>query len=63
MPAVSIITDAFVLSAGAMATNYGFPGFEYVTVPHPVANLTARQIRELARQVAPRVLQILGVGQ
>lgn len=63
VPAVSIITDAFRLSAGAMATNYGFPGFEYVTVPHPVASLTADQVRDLARQVVPRAFEILGVEQ
>lgn len=63
MPAVSIITDAFELPAKAMARNYGFPGFEYVTVSHPVASLSAAQVRQLAHDVTPRVLEILGVEQ
>jgi hypothetical protein len=63
VPAVSIITDAFALPANAMARNYGFPGFEYVTIPHPVASLSAAQVRQLAHDITPRVLKILGVGQ
>jgi signal transduction histidine kinase len=63
VPAVSIITDAFDLTARAMARNYGFPGFEYVTVPHPVASLSAAQVRRLAHDITPRVLEILGVGR
>ncbi len=61
MPAVSICTDAFVLPARAMAQVYGFPGFEFVTVPHPVASLDVAQIRALAAGVMPGVLRILGV--
>ena len=61
MPAVSICTDPFVLTAGAMARSYGFPGFEYVIIPHPVASLDAGQIRERARDLLPGMLRILGV--
>lgn len=61
LPAVSIITDAFAMPAQAMAKSYGFPGFEYLTVPHPVASLTYEEIQELAGRVIPRVFEILGV--
>ena len=44
-----------------MARSYGFPGFEYVTIPHPVASLDAGQIRERARDLLPGLLRILGV--
>ena len=40
-----------------MARSYGFPGFEYVTIPHPVASLGAGQVREPARDL----VRILGV--
>ncbi len=63
MPAVSIITDAFGLPARAMAKAYGFPGFEYLTVPHPVASRSLQEIRDLVRSIVPRVFEILGVGQ
>ena len=61
MPAVSICTDAFVVPAQAMARAYGFPGFEFVAVPHPVASLDETQIRVLARDLMPGLLRILGV--
>jgi hypothetical protein len=61
IPTVSICTDAFVVTAEAMAGVYGFPGFQFVTVPHPIASLDAEQIRTRAKDVLPDVLRILGV--
>ena len=61
MPAVSICTDSFRVSAQAMAKAYGFPGFEFVTVPHPIASLDEAQIQARARDVLPAVLRILGL--
>jgi hypothetical protein len=61
VPAVSICTDAFGVTARAMAQVYGFPGFEFVTVPHPVASLDVAQIRARVADVMPGVLRILGV--
>jgi hypothetical protein len=61
VPAVSICTDAFQVTAEAMAKVYGFPGFRFTTVPHPVASLDAGQLRARARGVLPDVLRILGV--
>ncbi len=61
MPAVSICTDPFVLTAQAMARSYGFPGFEYVSIPHPIASLTVEQIRDRVRDFMPDLLRILGV--
>ena len=60
VPAVSICTDAFVVPARAMAKAYGFPGFEFVTVPHPVASLDEAQIRARVRDLLPAMLRILG---
>jgi hypothetical protein len=61
VPAVSICTDAFVVPAQAMAKAYGFPGFEFVTVPHPVASLDEAQIQARVRDLVPGLLRILGV--
>ena len=63
LPAVSICTDAFRVPAEAMAAAYGFPGFEFVTVPHPIASLGMEEIRAHAAGVLPGVLRILGVEQ
>ncbi len=61
LPAVSICTDPFVLTARAMASAYGFPGFEYVSIPHPVASLTSSEISVRVRDLMPDLLRILGV--
>lgn len=61
MPAVSICTDSFLVPAQAMAEAYGFPGYEFVTVPHPVASLDDQQIQARVRGVLPEVLRILGL--
>ncbi len=60
MPAVSVCTDAFVVPARAMARAYGVPGFEFVTVPHPVASLDEAQIQARVRDLLPELLRILG---
>jgi hypothetical protein len=61
VPAVSICTDAFRVPAQAMAKAYGFPGYEFVTVPHPIASLDQAQIQERASAIVPEVLRILGI--
>lgn len=44
-----------------MAKAYGFPGFEFVVTEHPVASLARDEVAQRVRQMAPRILQILGV--
>ena len=61
VPAVSICTDAFVVPARAMAKAYGFGGFEFVTVPHPVASLDEAQITARVRDMLPELVRILGL--
>lgn len=63
MPAVSICTDAFAVPAAAMAKAYGLPGYEFVTVTHPVASLDDEGIRERVSMVLPDILRILGVAE
>ncbi|HEX6195472.1 MAG TPA: UGSC family (seleno)protein [Jiangellaceae bacterium] len=61
IPAVSICSDSFRMSGAAMARVEGFPGFEFLTVEHPMASLHAEQIRQRADKVVPDVVRILGV--
>ncbi|MBO0830539.1 MAG: hypothetical protein J2P28_07760 [Actinobacteria bacterium] len=61
LPAVSICTDSFVPAAEAMAKVYGFPGYQFVTMPHPLASLDDAQLQACARSLLPDVLRILGV--
>jgi hypothetical protein len=63
VPTVSICTDAFRVPAEAMAKAYGFPEFEFALTAHPVASLTLAEVRQRVQEMAPRILQILGVEQ
>jgi hypothetical protein len=61
LPAVSICTDSFRVTAQAMAQAYGFPGFEFVAIPHPIASLNEEQIGARVREALPGIVRILGV--
>ena len=59
VPAVVVCTDAFVGSAEAMAQMRGFPGFPYVAVPHPTADLTEVELMEISSSYIDEVIEIL----
>jgi hypothetical protein len=62
IPAVSLCTDAFRITAEAMANQLGFPGYQYVAVPHPIASRTEKEIDEMARDALPDIIRVLGAG-
>jgi hypothetical protein len=62
IPAVSICTTAFRITAEAMARSLGFPGYQYVTVPHPIASRTQEEIDEIAAATLPEIVRVLGAG-
>jgi hypothetical protein len=62
IPAVSLCTDAFRITAEAMANQLGFPGYQYVALPHPIASRTEKEIDEMARGALPDILRVLGAG-
>jgi hypothetical protein len=59
LPAAAICSDAFAVTADAMAELRGAPGYRYATTPHPVAVLTPDQVRERAAQVLDDVVALL----
>ena len=59
VPAAVICTDAFRVSADAMARLRGSPGYTYVTTAHPLAPLDADAVRERARLVLPELVEML----
>lgn len=61
VPAVSICTQPFRVTAQAIARSYGVPEFAYLLTGHPVASLSAQEIQERADELVPRVLGVLGV--
>jgi hypothetical protein len=62
IPAVSLCTDAFRITAEAMACSLGFPGYQYVAVPHPIASRTQAEIDDIARDFLPEIIRVLGAG-
>ncbi|HXZ64050.1 MAG TPA: UGSC family (seleno)protein [Streptosporangiaceae bacterium] len=59
IPAAVIVSDAFTVSADAMAGLRNAPGYTYVTTPHPVANLTAEGVQARAAQAVPAIVALL----
>jgi len=62
IPAVSLCTDAFRITAEAMARSLGFPGYQYVAVPHPIASRTEKEIDEIVDIALPEIVRVLGAG-
>ncbi|RPI44054.1 MAG: hypothetical protein EHM59_13830 [Betaproteobacteria bacterium] len=63
IPSASIITDVFQATGRAMARTWGLPNFRFVMMPHPIANLTDEQLDQRARDIAPKVIELLREGQ
>jgi hypothetical protein len=59
IPAAVICTDAFRVSADAMARVQGSPGYAYVTTGHPVASLSRDGVRERAERALPEITSML----
>ena len=59
LPAAAICSDAFRVTADAMAELRGTPGYRYATTPHPVAVLSADQVKERAARVLDDVMNLL----
>ena len=63
MPSASIITDVFMRTGQAMARTWGLKDFRFLSMPHPIANLTGEQLDQRARDIVPEVVRLLLEGQ
>ena len=63
IPAISIVTDAFIETGNIMASNWGIPGFRFLSVPHPIANLNDEELDQRANDVVNEVVELLKKGQ
>jgi hypothetical protein len=59
VPAAVICTEAFAVSADAMATVQGNPGYSYVRTAHPVAPLDGPDVRKRAEEALPEIVASL----
>jgi hypothetical protein len=63
VPAITIVTDAFVETGKVMSSNWGIPEFRFLSVPHPVANLSDAELDRRADAVIGDVVKLLKEGQ
>ena len=63
MPAASIVTDVFEGTGHAMAQSWGVPEYKFLSVPHPIANLSDADLDARARAIAPEIVSLLLKGQ
>jgi hypothetical protein len=59
VPAVAIVTEPFRATARAMAESWGLPGYRFVETPHPIANLTDKELDARADALVAPVLELL----
>ncbi|NKQ58580.1 hypothetical protein HFP15_37620 [Amycolatopsis sp. K13G38] len=59
IPAAVICSDAFIVTANAMAEVRDAKGYRYTTTAHPVAVLTPDEVRERAEEAIEDIVAIL----
>ena len=63
VPSASIVTDVFIATGKAMARTWGVPEFRFLTMQHPIANLTDAELDDRAAAIVPEVVNLLLKGQ
>ncbi len=63
IPSASIITHVFQKTGEAMARTWGLKDFRFLSMPHPIANLTPDELDQRARDIVPKVVKLLLEGQ
>jgi hypothetical protein len=63
VPTVAIVTEVFHETGRAMAEAWGLPGFRFVEMPHPIANLDGEALDERADRLVEPVLELLTLGR
>jgi hypothetical protein len=59
IPAVAIVTDVFRATGAAMATSWGVPGYRFLETPHPIANLSDKDLDDRAAALVEPVAALL----
>lgn len=59
IPAVSIVTEPFIPTGRAMAESWGLPHYQFIAMPHPIANLTEAELNSRADQLVDQVVTMV----
>ena len=57
------MSDVFIATGKAMARTWGVPEFRFLTMQHPIANLTDAELDDRAAAIVPQIVQLLLEGQ
>ena len=63
IPAVSLITEDFWTQGDFVAQSLGMPDIPRIKLPHPIAGTGEANIRRIAEEIAPLILDALEVQQ
>jgi hypothetical protein len=58
-PAIAIVTEPFRATGEAMASAWGMAGYPFLATPHPIANLTDKDLDERADRLLEAVENLL----
>jgi hypothetical protein len=61
VPAIAIVTSAFLFTGRAMAESWGKPDYPFLAMPHPISYLTWSELDERADRLAEAVEEWLGL--
>lgn len=59
IPAVALVTEEFWPQGDFVAQSLGMPDIPRVQLPHPVAGTGVKNMRQVAEQVAPLIIEAL----
>jgi len=62
IPAVALVTEDFWPQGDFIANSFGMPDIPRIRLPHPVAGTGVANLRNVAEEIAPRVLAALAEG-
>ena len=58
-PAIAIVTEPFRRTGEAMTVAWGMTGYPFLATPHPIANLTDKELDERADRLFEAVEAVL----
>ena len=58
-PAIAIVTEPFRQTGEAMTVAWGMAGYPFLATPHPIANLTDKELDERADRLLAAVEDVL----
>ena len=58
-PAIAIVTEPFRATGEAMTSAWGMAGYPFLATPHPIANLTDKELDERADRLLEAVEALL----